>query len=521
MKIFQSRNIQPGRLLRFLILLITGLVISLFFAQKVNFPASDLGRHIKNGETFLLEPSALSTNYYSFTEPAYPVVTHHWGAGVIYYWIYSLTGYPGLTLFNIILALLAIYFFYLSARLFAPFWLSLLMVIVAIPLLTHRVEIRPEMFSYLFFGIVLYLLLKFESGRLHRKALLIILPLQLLWVNLHIFFVFGFILTGVFLLHNLILKRKRNDSSFLGWILGLSVLLSMASPYGLKGLLEPFMIFREYGYMIAENQTLIFMQKRFPAHDTYLYFEMLFMLGIPFIILLLTRRRATIIYPLLLLYTFFVVFGIVMVRGIAFYGYFIIPFGAIMINSLYSSIDQRHKKILRVSAGIVTLVILILFLSRTPLFYPRTQTMGLGLLPGSNQSAEFFRALRLKGPIFNNYDIGSYLIYHLFPDHRVFTDNRPEAYSVEFFTDIYVKMQEDEEVWKEMIKKFNFNVIYFYRHDNTPWGQSFLIRRIKDPDWAPVFVDAYTLILLKRKPENTPVISHYELPQEIFTVEEY
>jgi hypothetical protein len=61
-------------------------------------------------------------------------------------------------------------------------------------------------------------------------------------------------------------------------------------------------------------------------------------------------------------------------------------------------------------------------------------------------------------------------------------------------------------------------VIYFYRHDQTTWGQPFLIRRIDDPAWAPVFVDGYTIILAKRGGVNQGVIEKFELPRSIFGV---
>jgi hypothetical protein len=149
------------------------------------------------------------------------------------------------------------------------------------------------------------------------------------------------------------------------------------------------------------------------------------------------------------------------------------------------------------------------------LFHP--QVWG-GLAKDVEGSAGFFRSQGLQGPIFNNYDIGGYLIYYLFPRERLFVDNRPEAYPAEFFGKVYAPMQEDEKVWAEMDRKYGFQVIYFYRHDQTTWGQPFLIRRIDDPAWAPVFVDGYTIILAKRGGVNQKVIEKFELPRSIFGV---
>jgi hypothetical protein len=139
-----------------------------------------------------------------------------------------------------------------------------------------------------------------------------------------------------------------------------------------------------------------------------------------------------------------------------------------------------------------------------------------GLFPDINRSAEFFKAEKLSGAIFNNYDIGGYLIYHLFPQEQVFVDNRPESYSGDFFQKIYIPMQQSEDVWKKYEQQYDFNVIYFSRHDLTPWAQPFLIRRLQDPAWAPVYTDAFVLILLKRNDENRSVIERFEIPKSNF-----
>ena len=80
-------------------------------------------------------------------------------------------------------------------------------------------------------------------------------------------------------------------------------------------------------------------------------------------------------------------------------------------------------------------------------------------------------------------------------------------------------MQERDEIWRLQLAKWDFQVIYFHRHDLTPWGQDFMIRRLDDPDWAPVFVDDYAIIFARRGGVNQAVIDRFALPRSIFTVE--
>jgi hypothetical protein len=137
-------------------------------------------------------------------------------------------------------------------------------------------------------------------------------------------------------------------------------------------------------------------------------------------------------------------------------------------------------------------------------------------LPGVNASAEFFKEQNIKGPIFNDYDIGGYLIFNLYPE-KVFVDNRPEAYTVDFFEN-YKLMQTDSLKWKEMDEKYQFNSIFFSHRDYTPWAQAFLISRIQDSTWAPVFVDGYNIIFLKRNEQNKEIITKYEIPKSRFGI---
>jgi hypothetical protein len=59
-------------------------------------------------------------------------------------------------------------------------------------------------------------------------------------------------------------------------------------------------------------------------------------------------------------------------------------------------------------------------------------------------------------------------------------------------------------------------VIYFGWHDYTPAAQTFLKNRLSDPEWAPVFVDPYALILVRNDPSNRSLIDRYRLPAETF-----
>jgi hypothetical protein len=515
----------------------------LHFTAKIAFVTADLGRHIRNGELFVKAHQIISTNFYASTHPDFSAVCHHWGAGVLFYLIVQWGGFMALSAFYAAILVLTFVLSMVVSRRSAGFWPTVLMAVVALPLVGYRIEIRPEGLTTLFLAVEFLLLNEWRAKRLSPSWLWVIPAVHLVWINVHVLFFTGFVLLACFIIDAFVNDADRGGWKNLSFIGGVSLLISLINPFGLEGLLEPLNIFRVYGYMLAENQSVFFMMKRFPGHTIYIYF--LVLMAISFILLGLRifkeRLWKAVLLDVLIL-GFFGVMGIKAIRAFAMFGFFFIPVAASQLAHvirLYGGPRQKQcqQGVIAVAAGFVVLAAVspYFFLSplRRPQLFLQAEAEGRraslfqalfhplvwgGIRPDTEGSAAFFINQGLRGPIFNNYDIGGYLIYYLFPRERPFVDNRPEAYPVDFFAKVYAPMQEDEKVWAEMDRKYGFQVIYFYRHDQTTWGQPFLIRRIDDPAWAPVFVDNYTIIFVKRGGVNQDVIKKFELPRSIFGV---
>lgn len=111
----------------------------------------------------------------------------------------------------------------------------------------------------------------------------------------------------------------------------------------------------------------------------------------------------------------------------------------------------------------------------------------------------------MKGPIFNNFDIGSYLIFRLYPKEKVFIDGRPEAYPSSFFQTVYIPMQQHEKFFNDQDDTYHFNTIIFSHTDQTPWAKEFLSRIVRNKNWQAVYLDETSIIFLKRNRENEQV----------------
>jgi MFS family permease len=477
----------------------------LFVTQKIDLTTADLGRHIKNGEIILTNFSSdiLKTNFYSYTNPAFPFVNHHWGSGVLFYLVWKGVGFLGLSLLFLLLSFATLALFFNIARRFSRTAVACIVSLLVIPLIAERTEIRPEVFSYFFTGIFFWLLVQYQNDQIKKYWLYILPGLQILWTNMHILFLLGPSLVGLFLLNELIRREKRERQKYktLLVVLGGTLAAPFINPLGLKILIYPFTIFSNYGYRIVENQSIGFLSNlSFYNNPSLFLFKVTFALLVASFLLLAITRRQRLSFTLSILALVFSIMGWLALRNVAIFGLFAIP---ILSYNIYNSVLEKKRLPTDTIDAVVVILTIIIVVTGIGLRYRRMPTIqgnfGLGLTANNNAAAEFFLKTNLRGPIFNNYDIGGYLIYHLYPKEKVFVDNRPEAYPVSFFQNTYIPMQENEKVWEEKSNEYGFNTIFFSHRDMTPWAQKFLTERLKDPKWVPVFTDSRIIIFSKIK----------------------
>jgi len=513
------------KILKFLILIGFVFLVLIIFSQKIDLTNIDLGRHLENGKIVWQNPQVLWQNFYSYTEPGTAFINHHWLSGVIFYSIYSLGGFKLLSIFNALLAALIFLLAFNFSRKKAGFYLSSLVALPVIFLLSERTEIRPEIFSYLL--IALTWILIDQTGRDKKwHRLFWFIPLLILWVNLHIYFVLGLGLIGFKLAAEFFTIFIKSAGSFKlrfketwpvikPWVLTLaaSFLACLINPNTWRGLLYPFNIFQNYGYEIAENKSIFYLG-HLMINSNFLLFKIILVgLVASWVIYSLFSKKIKLFE--LFISLFFSVLALTASRNLAIFGVIalmIIP--ANLFNAL-----KYFKQTLTISDKIkiycLSFFIVLIVASGIYLIISSKQ-IGLGLVEGNDGSAKFFKANNLSGPIFNNYDLGSALIFWLYPQEKVFVDNRPEAYSVRFFKNVYVPMQNEAKKWEEINRQYKFKTIYFSYNDSTPWAQQFLGRILKDSDWALVYFDKSTVILLNKKLTAGDLLEKLSLNEKSF-----
>jgi hypothetical protein len=409
----------------------------------------------------------------------------------------------------------------LAAR-YGSFALAVLLTVAAMPVLMTRHEIRPEMFSYLLSGLFLHLLWDYRQGRRGRGWLFILPFLQLLWVNLHIYFFIGPLMVGAFLceaLADLAAKnspqaRSRGDPcKVLGAVLLATLAASCVNPAGIRGAIYPLFIFQGYEFPVIENYSVPSILGAGFQFLPLVYFLIVFAVLCFSWFYVLVKDRSNLSVSHILLTLFFSAMAWGSIRNFALFAFFALSLAAVNLGKAAHSLRLLASS-LGIAAAAGGVAVLLVLINPIYFFGGGRGGFGIGLKEGNLAALEFLRQENLRGPIFNNFDVGGYLIYGLYPRERVFVDNRPEAYPASFFGEDYFPLLANDEKWRGSLHAHRFNAIVISHRGRSAAGENFIVRRMFDPDWAAVFFDKDILILARRYGPNQPVIARYELPRE-------
>ncbi len=110
-----------------------------------------------------------------------------------------------------------------------------------------------------------------------------------------------------------------------------------------------------------------------------------------------------------------------------------------------------------------------------------------------------FRNAHLKGRLFNDYDLGGYLIWKLYPEQEVFIDGRLIEFGADMVRDSFYYWK--PEVWQRLETQYGFTAAVI------PMEQYYAAQHLDSRnDWVLVYWDDGALVYVKDVPENRAVI---------------
>jgi len=495
----------------------------------------DIWWHLRAGKYIVENQHIPKADIFSYTAAGRPWIDLHWLFQALSFSIYEVLGVNGLIILRIIVLLFAFIFLFQIGYRKSNFLISVLCFILGVVAVSSRFHERPEIFTFLFIAIYLFILHKYKYE--DRNYIWILPILQVLWVNMHGLFILGPGIVFAYLLGEVVSWKvgfpffSNNEFTIRGKrfykLLLVSVSMIVAcfiNPYGLKGALFPFVLFTRIGTSTnIYAQSIIEFQRTFSVHPVpydVFYYKIVLLLSL--VTFLLNIKRTD--FSRLLICIAFLYLSLLARRNIAIFIMAALPFMVSNLNEALPSfkLTRRGKQLLANSFGIGrsllaqrwAAIVLILFMGwsiwniASNKFYIRMRVpvswgFGVNELFYPRRACDFVEENGISGPIFNNLGAGGYLIWRFYPSRKVFIDGRLEVYDTTHYA-LYQRTLSDEEVWKQVVNHYDINCVIL---SHILPGNSDMIRRLyADKNWKLVYYDDVAAIFLRDTQRNRRII---------------
>jgi hypothetical protein len=469
----------------------------------------DTGYHVRAGEYILETLSIPRMDMFSFLDPPPAWTAHEWLSEIIMALAHDALGLTGIVIFFafILSTTYYLHFKFLQKESNHILLLTGMALLVIASSVIHFLA-RPHLFSLLFVVIWYFVL---DSYQYRNRNYLYFLPLlMVIWVNLHGAFIIGFVLLGTYFIGNIIyyffnkdVKKDTHTSKAKAFfVVGIVCLAaSLINPYGYHILLFPF--------DFVTNQYILAHVREFQAANFQDFHVYKYLFLIMLAVLMTSRLRLNLIELILVLG--FTCMSLYSARNIPMFTIILAP---ILIrrlddmtrqsnNRLISFLNNRSSNFMeteRKTKGFLwpaLALCLVIFVAAAGgvkhSFDPEVKPVA---------AVEFLKNEHITGNMFNDDEIGDYIIYAAYPQYRVFFDGRNDMYGLEHMQD-YLRVLRLGYEWQDVLEKYDIQWIFFN-------ADSLLSRYLLErEDWHLIYADQVAHIYVRDIPEYEYLIEKY------------
>ena len=494
----------------------------------------DLWWQIKTGDWILEHHEVPKQDVFSFTFEGKPWINIKWGSEVLFALVTKAFGPECIFLIQLLISCLLVYILFLLCKQIVeqfeidhPQKNSLLVfsLLVALIGIEYRIIGRPEMFSHLFTA--LFLLILFRHQKLKSKELFWLIPLQLLWANMHEAFGMGIVLMLIFTASSWFdyfygkkLKLQNEKPFQLSLVTFLSIAIIIINPNGIDLLLRPFNIFgqvfeNKFTTELMDYSSYVFWQKE--AYIAILIF-IVSVLGLIFyffsnrnkkesILSFLIRKKLTVYLLLLIAFLFL---ASTAYRNISIFIIVATPLFYAGLIVIKSKVKSKKAKILFQYLYIFNIIIgITIYVSvvsgKYYKWFDRNDKYGLEILSNINPvgAANFIESNKLKGNAFSDYLTSSYLLWKDFPQYKSFIDLRDLDVFSEAFFETFAQAINDPNEFHKLDSQYHFTYAVVLANPQFSRLHNYLY---KDSTYSLAFIDANSAVYVKQQEKNNTTI---------------
>jgi tetratricopeptide (TPR) repeat protein len=385
---------------------------------------------------------------------------------------------------------------------------------------------RPEMSSHLFTSLYLLLFLR-EQQQAQERQIYWLIPLQILWTNLHEGFGTGMVLMIAFLslrwLAHLLRLRYQLPSlapKTLSLAVGLALLGVAIHPRGPAMWLHPLEIFGQLGANKYTTELLSISNPEYWQWEAYLSlgfatlsltYLLLYAwknLAIKGSFILAWEQRLGLPYLGLLALLFYL--SLTAYRNIPFFIIAATPIGVQALRAFILRYLQAkaQKALLYLSLAAYASLYIGVVSGQYWKIKEARDTFGLQVLTGHNPigAANFIKAQQLdKGRCFSDYLTSSYLLWAAQPHFKTYIDLRDlDIFSDEFFQQ-FLQMTFQPSLFEQQDSIHRFDYVVLFRPQFATLHRHIL----NSPRYDLVFADGVAVVYAKQQPSNEALIKQF------------
>ena len=453
-----------------------------FWVLLANFSettANDIWIQLRSGEDIFRSRSVPYTEVYSAVVSGRPFIAHEWLCGVFFYVSTLVLGDAGLCVMTAIVALgifVCMYYTFEASVRRSVWYLPLLL--YSNYLVAFRVLARPHIFT-IWAQAALILAVEQWRRKGGLRQLWWLIPMQILWINLHGAALFGPALMGMvtgltflFVLFPDLDTTNPRRYTFQdvrdGTLMTVALALAcFVNPYGTRIVaFSVDLLGNEYAKSRVWEWTTPFL-----GMNTYYYWLWIWMAEVAvlwFGVLLRIRQRPVFDLSYAVLATY------LGVRANRFMPDFALLSFPVVARSLHLACQQGFAAPFRVRRPWLELGLTTLLITNCVVYgYAHSQREHRPL-PGWGyggdmpyQEVDLLKRLKVRGTIYNEYSDGSLIINRLWPSIRPVLDSRIDLFPLDLVND-YDTAYVNPQAFANYIKRRNVNIVMLYKNRAQP-----------------------------------------------------
>ena len=487
-----------------LLLVLTTLLFLTWFTGEVS--DTDIWLHLMTGRHTLDTRALTVPDPFSYNgnriSPAFPNeaktryfnLTSEWLAQVLMHLIFTATGFPGLVLLRaaMLIALCGLTGLMVWWRTAGGFYHSIASAIACGAVAINFQQSRPFLVTFLFMGITMALVER-------RRYLWTLVPLFVLWANLHGGYLMGWVILGSYCGEALIerLRKRPVAGERELWMVSLvSLAASGLNPNGYRAI----QILIAYRGSTIQSLNPEWMKPAFwePSGYSFLLFGAL-------ALMCYSWRKVRVVDWIL--YFVFAAASLMAVRNTLLLGIV----GAVIFGTYLPEVKRTLPALAEWGGALALTAFVALGFSTGDVFQLHAAEW---LLPVG--AADFLQANKVTSPIFNIYETGGYLVWRLWPAQRDFIDPRglsEEAYADYYRILNYAPSGSGGESADELLAKYHIDVLVLDAFDRFSGKVRPLAVALSDPgqtEWKLVQADTGSMVFMRHPPPGVQALPNLQ-----------